>query len=80
MKSSMWIVNVGKFATLWRSYNENNPSKHLQECNLNNVFANRSDEEEIYPLTTQEVADAQKADETLKYCFKGTMSLTKEST
>jgi hypothetical protein len=59
-----------EFATLWRSYNENNPSKHQQECNLNNVLANHSDEEEIYPLTAQEVADAQKADATLKHCFK----------
>ena len=39
------------FSTLWRSYNENNPSKHQHECNLNNAFANCSDEDKIYPLT-----------------------------
>jgi len=56
-----------RFSTLWSSYNESNPSKHQQETNLNSVFANRSDEDEIYPLTAQEVADAQKADATLKH-------------
>jgi len=64
----MWIANIG--TTLWHSYNENNPSKHQQECNLHNVFANRSDEEEMYPLTAQGVTDAQRADATLKHCFK----------
>jgi len=59
-----------RFSTLWCSYNESNPNKHQQETSLNSVFANRSDEDEIYPLTAQEVADAQKADATLKHCFK----------
>jgi hypothetical protein len=34
------------------------------------VFANRSKEEEIYPLTAQEVVDAQRVDATIKQCFK----------
>jgi hypothetical protein len=34
------------------------------------VFANRSEEEEIYPLTAQEVADAQRVDAAIKHCFK----------
>jgi len=58
------------FSTLWHSYNENNPSKHQQETNLNSVFANRSDEDKMYPLIAQEVTDAQKAYATLKHCFK----------
>jgi len=66
MDSQRWK----RFSTLWRSYNESNPSKHQQETNLNSVFANRSNEDEIYPLTAQEVTDAQKADATLKHCFK----------
>ena len=69
-KFNVDIQHWKEFSTLWHSYNENNQSKHQQECNLNNVFANCSDKEEIYPLTTQEVADAQKADATLKHCFK----------
>ena len=59
-----------EFSTLWHSFNENNPGAHQQESNLNNVFANRNNEEVIYPLTAQEVADAQKVDVTLEHCFK----------
>ncbi len=58
------------FAALWRSYNEKNPGTHGQDCNLNYVFANCSKEEEIYLLTAQEVADAQKVDASIKHCFK----------
>jgi hypothetical protein len=32
---------------------------------MNHVFANRSEEDEIYPLTVKEIAEAQKADITL---------------
>jgi hypothetical protein len=59
-----------RFSTLWHSKNENNLSKHQQETNLNSVFANHSNEDEIYPLTAQEVTDVQKTDATLKHCFK----------
>jgi hypothetical protein len=34
------------------------------------VFANCSKEEEIFPLTTPEIAEAQKADSKLKHCFR----------
>jgi hypothetical protein len=34
------------------------------------VFANGSEEEEIFPLTTPEIAEAQKADSKLKHCFR----------
>jgi hypothetical protein len=34
------------------------------------VFPNRNEEEEIYPLTAQEVPDAQRVDPTTKHCFK----------
>ncbi len=34
------------------------------------MFANRSDEEEIYLLTAQEVPDAQRVDATIKHCFE----------
>jgi hypothetical protein len=52
---------------LWCSYNEKNPIAHGQDCNLNNVFVNRSNEEEIYPIDTQEVADAQRVNATIKH-------------
>ncbi len=37
---------------------------------MNEVFANHSDEDEIYPLTTEEIAEAQWADTYLKHLFK----------
>ncbi len=58
------------FSNIWRCYNKNNPGNEMKECNLNKVFANRSEEEEIFPLTTPEIAEAQKADGKLKHCFK----------
>jgi hypothetical protein len=58
------------FSKLWHCYNENNPGNETQECNLNKVFANRSEEEEIFPLTTPAIAEAQKANSELKHCFR----------
>jgi hypothetical protein len=37
---------------------------------MNEVFVNRSDKDEIYTLTTVEIAAAQRADESLKHLFK----------
>jgi hypothetical protein len=37
---------------------------------MNEAFANHSDEDEIYPLTTVEIAAAQRADVSLKHLFK----------
>jgi hypothetical protein len=37
---------------------------------MNEVFANRSAEDEIYPSTTAKIAAAQQADASLKYLFK----------
>jgi hypothetical protein len=43
-----------------------------QACyfHMNEVFANHSDKDEIYPLTTEEIAEAQRADASLKHLFK----------
>jgi hypothetical protein len=37
---------------------------------MNEVFANHSKEDKIYPLTTEEIAEANQADEFLKHFFK----------
>jgi hypothetical protein len=58
------------FSKLWHCYNEYNTGNKMQECKLNQMFANHSKEEEIFPLTTQEISEAQKADDKLKHCFK----------
>jgi hypothetical protein len=49
----------------------------MQECNLNQVFANHSKEEDIFPFTTKEIAKAQKADKKIKHCFKSNTVLDK---
>ncbi len=64
------IVKWKAFSKLWRCYNKNNPCNKTQECNLNKVYENRSEEEEIFPLTTPEIAEAQKANIKLKHCFR----------
>ncbi len=37
---------------------------------MNAVFANHSDDDKIYPLTTHRIAEAQRADTTYKHLFK----------
>ncbi len=37
---------------------------------MNEVFVNSSEEDEIYPLTIEEIAEAQQADGSLKHLFK----------
>jgi hypothetical protein len=71
------IVNWKTFSKLWHCYNEINTGNEMQECNLNQVFANHSKEEEIFPLTTPEIADAQKANGKFKNCFKRNTVLDK---
>ena len=44
---------------------------------MNQVFANRSEEEEIYPLTVKEIVAAQTADPVLKHYFKRNAVLVK---
>ncbi len=58
------------FAHHWRSYNEASTPMQAHCFHMNEVFANRSDEDEIYPLTTVEIAAAQWADASLKHLFK----------
>jgi hypothetical protein len=58
------------FAHHWRSYNETSMLTQAYCFHRNVVFANRSDKDEIYPLTTEEIAEAQRADASLKHLFK----------
>ncbi len=54
----------------WRSYNETSMPTQAYCFHMNEVFANRSDEDEIYPLTTEEIAKTLWADASLKHLFK----------
>jgi hypothetical protein len=58
------------FASHWRSYNEISMPTQAYWFHMNEVFANRSDKDDIYPLTTVEIAEAQRADASLKHLFK----------
>ncbi len=58
------------FAHHWHSYNETSTPMQAYCFHMNEMFANCSDEDEIYPLTTEEIAAAQRADASLKHLFK----------
>jgi hypothetical protein len=54
------------FSKLWLCYNEaQEDSDETNIIQLNEVFANHSEDDEIYPLTITEIVDAQKADNKL---------------
>jgi hypothetical protein len=61
----------------WRSYNETSMPTKAYCFHMNEVFANRSDKDEIYPLTTVEITEAQWADASLKHLFKRNARLIK---
>jgi hypothetical protein len=55
------------FSKCWCEYNkahDNSTNKH--NYSMNNLFANRSNEEEIYPLTAKEIAEAPELDRHFK--------------
>jgi hypothetical protein len=59
------------FAHHWRCYHENIALTQAHCFHMNyEVFANCSDEDEIYPLPTVEIAAAQQANASLKHLFK----------
>ncbi len=62
----------------WSCYNktQGNPDE-TNTIQMNQVFANCSEEDEIYPLTVKEIVEAQKADTKLKHLFKSNAVLDK---
>ncbi len=58
------------FTHHWQSYNVSSILTEVHCFQMNEVFANCSKEDEIYPLTTKEIAEAQQADASLKHLFK----------
>ncbi len=69
-----WLM-CSKF---WSCYNkmQGDPDK-TNMIQLNQVFANCSEEDEVYPLTMKEIVEAQKADCKLKHFFKSNAVLNK---
>jgi len=58
-------------------FNETQDPDELNTIEMNHVFANRSEEDEIFPLTVKEIVEAQKADPILKHLFKSNAVLSK---
>jgi hypothetical protein len=69
------MIDVSKF---WSCYNktQGDPDE-ANTIQMNQVFANPSEEDEIYPLTVKEIVEAQKADSKLKHFFKNNAVLDK---
>ena len=65
---------ISKF---WSCYNETQDQDETNPIEMNQVFANRSENEEIYPLTVKEIVEAQKADPILTHLFKSNAVLSK---
>ena len=58
------------FSKHWHSYNQCHAITDTKLFQLDQVFANCSEEDEIYPLTTKEIAEALKANATYTHLFK----------
>ncbi len=58
------------FAHHWHSYNETSTLTQAYCFHMSEVFAKCSDKDEIHPLTTVEIVDAQQAGASLKHLFK----------
>ncbi len=69
-----WLM-FSKFSTC---YNKTQDPVETNTTQMNYVFANRNEEEEIYPLTVKEIVEAQQADTALKHFFKRNAVLHKE--
>jgi hypothetical protein len=54
----------------WRSYNKSSMPMQAYCFHMNEVFANCSEDDEIYPLPIEEIAEAQQANASLKHLFK----------
>jgi hypothetical protein len=64
--SQRWLM----FSKLWLCYNEaQEDSDKTNTIQLNEVFTNHSEDNEIYPPTVTEIVDTQKADNKLKEFF-----------
>jgi hypothetical protein len=74
MASQRWLM----FSKLWSCYNEaQEDSNKTNTIQMNEVFANCSEEDKIYPLTVKEIIEAQKAENKLKQFFKHNATLDK---
>jgi hypothetical protein len=65
------------FSKFWSCFKETQDPDELNTIEMNHVFANRSEEDENFPLTVKEIVEAQKADPILKHLFNSNAVLSK---
>jgi hypothetical protein len=65
------------YSKVWSCYNKTQDPVKTNMNKMNHVFAKRSEEDEIHPLTVKEFLEALKADTTLKHFFKRNAVLDK---
>jgi len=65
------------FSKFWSCFSETQDPDESNTIKLNHVFANRSKEDKIFPLTVKGIKVAQKADPILTYFFKSNAVLSK---
>ncbi len=65
------------FSRFWSCLSKTQDPDETNTIKMNHVFANRSEEDEIFPLTVKEIVEAQKADPILKHFFKRNAVLSK---
>jgi len=58
------------FSKFWSCFSKTQNSDEFNTIEMNHVFANHSEEDEIFPLTVKEIVQAPKADPILKHFFK----------
>jgi len=73
VSNQKWMM----FSTFWSCFSETQDPDELNMIEMNHVFANRSKEDKIFPLTVNEIVEAQKADQILKHLFKSNAVLSK---
>jgi hypothetical protein len=66
----MSVQQWKSFAHHWRCYHETSAPMQAYCFCMNEVFANCSEEDKIYPLTKVEIAAAQRTNASLKHLFK----------
>jgi len=65
------------FLKYWSCFSETQDPDELNTIEMNHVFANCSEHDEIFPLTVKEIVEAQKADPILKHLCKSNAVLSK---
>jgi hypothetical protein len=72
-QKNKWMM----FSKFWSCFSETQDPDESNTIKMNHVFANRSKENESFPLTVKEIEIAQKADPILTYLFKSNAVLSK---